>query len=94
MVFCLRKIAKCKRKKIPGNRCNFWKRSKINKVADEMQRVQLLSIDTKTTISIGPFSRNARCGTTSKFELRIFVPNYCNEMRCKNPFGKLILKQA
>ncbi len=75
--FKLRKVAKCKpKKKIPETDAIFKNLHHVNKVADEMQGVLRLSIDTKATIDIGPFSRNGRCRTNNKSCDHDFEPEY------------------
>jgi hypothetical protein len=72
-------------KKIAETDAIFENVHQTNKIADETDGVIRLSLDTKATVNIGPFSRKGRCRTANKACDHDFQPE------CKlKPFGILI----
>jgi hypothetical protein len=53
-------------KKIPETDASFENVPRVNKVEDETEGVIRISMDTKATVDIGPFSRKDRCRTGNK----------------------------
>lgn len=54
----LRKVRKCRpQKKIPETDSIFEEVHRMNEVADQDQKILRISLDTKATVKIGPFSR-------------------------------------
>ena len=65
--FKLKKVEKCRpKKKIPETNSIFKNVHRVNRIADETEGVIRISIDTKATVDIGPFSRKGKCRTGNK----------------------------
>ena len=56
--YCMRKVRKSRpQKKIPETNAIFEQVHQINRASDQSQKVLRISLDTKATVKIGPFSR-------------------------------------
>ena len=69
-------------KKIAETDAGFENVHRVNKIADETEGVLRISMDTKTAVNIGPFSRNGKSRTGNKACDHDFEP----ELKLK-PFG-------
>jgi hypothetical protein len=72
-------------KKIPETDAIFENVCRVNKIADETEGVIRISMDTKASVNIGPFSRKGRCRTGNQACDHDFEP----EIKLK-PFGILL----
>ncbi len=73
--FHLRKVSKCKPlKKIPETEAIFEEVHRINQLADQDDEVLRISLDTKATVKVGPFSRGGLAVKASALVIMILTP--------------------
>ncbi len=82
----LRKVRKCRpQKKIPETDAIFEEVHEVNEVADEQDGIVRISLDTKATVKVGPFSRGGYSRQGEKASDHDFQPE-----TSLTPFGVLL----
>ena len=84
--YTLRKVRKCRpQKKIPETDAIFDEVHRINESSDQDEKVLRISLDTKATVKIGPFSRGGSSRQGEEASDHDFQPD-----ATLNPFGILL----